>query len=190
MMPSQIIHLAIAQKYLQKHPHAVKDVRKFFDGNVLPDLANDKAQSHCGIRTEMFDIVKRNREKVSPAKFAATHDMADDLNKGQYLHLYVDNKYYNDFLLKYFQQRLSGERIGTDMYETSRRDDAYLQQKYGVAYGDTHLESELRKINEIWDEENAIKRRQVGYEFTFPYGIKDLETFIDKMSDAQIPQGK
>ncbi len=114
-MPSQIIHLAIAKKFLQKHPRVIKNVCDFFDGNVIPDLAKDKAHSHCGVRTEKFDMVKRNAEKVSPIKFATTHDMCDDLNKGQYLHLYVDDKYYNDFLLRYFQEHLDRNSLGTDM---------------------------------------------------------------------------
>ena len=98
-MPSQIIHLAIAKKYLEKHQHVMKDEQAFLDGNVLPDLGADKAVSHCGVRNEMHDLVKRNREKVNPNKFAETHDMSDCLNRGQYLHLYVDYQYYNVLLL-------------------------------------------------------------------------------------------
>ncbi|MBO4726038.1 MAG: hypothetical protein J5598_00365 [Clostridia bacterium] len=84
-MPSQMTHLAIAKRYLEKHPQIIKDVQRFLDGNVLPDLNPDKAVSHCGDRSEKYDILKHNRKKVNPIKFMATHDMRDDLNKGQYL---------------------------------------------------------------------------------------------------------
>lgn len=187
-MPSQITHLAIAKRFLQKHAHLIKNVQRFLDGNVVPDLAANKAESHCGVRTEMHDIVKRNIEKVNPMKFAITHDMSDDFNKGQYLHLYVDDQFYNVFLLGYFKQYLASEQITTDMYETTRRDDVYLGRKYGVAYGDTSLECELQKINDIWDAENVEKRRQPDYKFTFPYDFTALDEFIEKMSDAIIPE--
>ena len=136
----------------------------------------------------MYDLVKRNREKVNPIKFVATHDMRDDLNKGQYLHLYVDDKYYNDLLLEYYKNT-EGNQTSTDMYETTRRDDAYLQQKYGVAYNDTTLGRELQLINDLWDVEHYKKRRRPDYRFSFPYDFAELDKFIEKMSDTMIPQG-
>ena len=168
-MPSQITHLAIAKKYLKKHGRKIKDVQRFLDGNVMPDLATNKAESHCGIRTEMYNLVKRNAEKINPAKFIATHDMGDDFNKGQYLHLLVDDQYYNHFLLQYFQTNTNIEQTAIDMYEVSRRDDAYLQQKYEVAYTDTTVGPELQVINDVWDNEYAERRCQPGYRFVLPY---------------------
>ena len=97
-MPSQITHLAVAKRYLEKHPQLVKDRQAFLDGNVLPDLADNKAESHCGVRTEKNSLVKRNAEKINLAKFIATHNLSDALNQGLYLHLYVDYYFYNDYL--------------------------------------------------------------------------------------------
>lgn len=189
-MPSQIIHLAIAKRYLTKHPQAIRDVQAFLDGSVLPDLASDKAVSHCGVRTEKHDIVKRNAQKVSPTKFAATHDLSDDLNKGQYLHLYTDYQYYNVFLLDYFKQmRTSFKQISIDIYETSRRDDAYLRQKYGVEYTDTTIGQELQTLNDIWDQKMGEFRQRPDYHFSMPYSDTDaLDVFIEQMADTEIPQ--
>ena len=178
-------HLAVAKRYLEKHPQSIRDVQGFLDGNVIPDLHPDKAVSHCGVRTEKYDIVKRNREKVNPDKFAATHDMSDDLNRGQYLHLYVDYQYYNVFLLNFFQHT-EKEQTSIDLYETSRRDDAHLQKKYGVAYGDTTLGRELREINDIWDDEMVEIRQRPDYQFSMPYDLNALDTFIEQMSDVEI----
>ena len=186
-MPSQIIHLAIAKKYLEKHPGVIADEQAFIDGNVLPDLNPDKAVSHCGIRKEMHDLVKRNKEKVNPEKFAKTHDMTDPLNQGQYLHLYVDDQYYNVLLVDYFRH-ISIPQSLTDMYETTRRDDAYLCEKYGVAYTDSSLSSELQLINDLWDNERAKMRRQPDYKFNYAYTFSILDRFIDEMSNVDIPQ--
>lgn len=186
-MPSQITHLAVAKRYLEKHPQTILDVQAFLDGNVLPDLASDKAQSHCGIRTERNSLVKRNAEKVSVDKFVATHDLSDCLNQGQYLHLYVDYFFYNDFLLAYFKQ-VEIKQSSIDMYETSRRDDLYLMQKYKVGYADTTLGDELQKINDAWDLEYVEKRQQAGYHFMTPYNFDELDAFIERMSDITIPQ--
>gem|GEM_PF-6107805 len=180
-------HLAIAKRFLEKHAQSIKDVQRFLDGNVLPDLDPDKEASHCGVRTEMYDLVKRNQEKVNPAKFVATHDMRDDLNKGQYLHLYVDDQYYNNFLLEYYKTT-NRRQTSIDMYETTRRDDAYLQKKYGVAYNDTTLGDELQLINDAWDVENYKKRRRPDYKFYFPYEFPALDEFIEKMANTIIPQ--
>lgn len=188
-MPSQMTHLAIAKRYLEKHPQAIRDVQAFLDGNVLPDLNPNKEISHCGVRAEKHDIVKRNQEKVSPVKFAATHDMSDDLNRGQYLHLCVDYQYYNVFLLDYFKQNHTAwEQTSIDMYETTRRDDAYLQKKYGVGYTDTTLARELQEINDIWDGEMVKVRQRAGYHFVFPYEFGQLDEFIEQITAIDIPQ--
>lgn len=186
-MPSQITHLAIAKRFLEKHKKMIKDVQGFLDGNVLPDLHPDKAVSHCGVRTEINNIVKYNAEKVNPAKFATTHDLSDDLNKGQYLHLYVDYQYYNVFLADYVRKQTVGKQMGIDMFETSRRDDQYLRQKYGVAYSDSSLEQRLIEINDDWDQESNKKRIQPGYHYVFPYDFVELDEFIEKMSEITIP---
>ncbi len=186
-MPSQITHLAVAKRYLEKHPQLVEDRQAFLDGNVLPDLADNKAQSHCGVRTEKNSLVKRNAEKINLEKFVATHDLSDSLNQGKYLHLYVDYYFYNDFLLGYFKQS-TFRQSAIDMFETSRRDDKYLKQKYGVGYEDSSLVGELRKINDQWDLEYVEKRQQAGYSFVFPYDFNALDAFIEKMSDITIPQ--
>ena len=186
-MPSQITHLAVAKKYLEKHPGQIKNLQQFLDGNVVPDLATNKAESHCGIRVETHDILKWNREKVNPNKFIETHDMSNDFNKGQYLHLYVDYCYYNDFLLWYFKKQQNGNQINADMYETTRRDEVYLQNKYGVNYGNTTLVRELELLNAGWDEEYVVKRQQIGYKFFIPYDFGALDNFIEKMASIEIP---
>lgn len=187
-MPSQITHLAVAKRFIEKHPHVIKDMQRFFDGSVVPDLDPDKGKSHCGIRTEKHDILKYNREKVNPEKFLATHNLSDDFDKGQYLHLYVDYKCYNEFLLDYFQQDKPSKQINIDIYEASRRDDEYLSQKYGVTYADTNYARELEVLNATWDNEAAEKRREPGYCFDMPYDLDALENFIEKMSDTELPQ--
>ncbi|MCM1404486.1 MAG: hypothetical protein NC133_03240 [Prevotella sp.] len=186
-MPSQMTHLAVAKRYLAKHGKTIRDVQSFLDGNVLPDLNPNKAESHCGIRTEKYDVVKLNREKVNPEKFAATHDLHDDLNKGIYLHLYVDYQYYNVFLLDYFK-KVVDDQESVDMYETTRRDDAYLVKKYGVAYHDSTVGDELQLINDQWDAEHYARRRRPDYKFTIPYELDAIDAFIEAMSDTAIPQ--
>ncbi|MBO4726037.1 MAG: hypothetical protein J5598_00360 [Clostridia bacterium] len=75
------------------------------------------------------------------------------------------------------------------MYETTRRDDAYLRRKYGVSYCDTTLGRELQMINDAWDIENYKKRRQPDYRFNIPYDIATLNKFIESMADTMVPHG-
>lgn len=187
-MASQITHLAIAKKYLEKHPREVQNVQAFLDGNVLPDLDSDKAVSHYGVRTEKYDVVKRNAEKVNPAKFAELNDLNDDKNRGIYLHLYVDYQFYNVFLLDYFKNVASMQQTSIDLYEATRRDDVFLEKKYGVSYFDSTVGAELQKINDIWDDENAERRCRDDYQFVFPYSLEQIDEFINEMSEIDIPQ--
>lgn len=188
VMASQITHLAIAKKYLEKHPREVQNVQAFLDGNVLPDLDSDKAVSHYGVRTEKYDVVKRNAEKVNPAKFAELNDLNDDKNRGIYLHLYVDYQFYNVFLLDYFKNVASMQQTSIDLYEATRRDDIFLEKKYGVSYFDSTVGAELQKINDIWDDENAERRCRDDYQFVFPYSLEQIDEFINEMSEIDIPQ--
>lgn len=186
-MPSQITHLAVAKRFLEKHPYIVKNVQRFFDGSVVADLDPDKGRSHYGIRTEKYDIVKYNREKVNPDKFLTTHDLVDDFDKGLYLHLYVDYQCYNEFLLDYFRQNKSSKQINIDIYEASRRDDEYLRQKYGVDYSDTNFANELKILNDDWDRETAEKRCSPDFHFNMPYDLEALDAFIEKMAETELP---
>lgn len=187
-MPSQIIHLAIAKRYLAKHPGVIKNAQRFLDGNVLPDLGADKGVSHCGVRTESRDLIKRNREKVNPQKFLSDHDMKDDLNRGQYLHLLVDYAFYNDLLHDYFAA-INLEQSSIDMYETTCRDEAYLMQEYGVKHQDSTYATELLGLSRAWDRDHARRRAERGeqYRYTILYDLSTLVQFIEKMSDVQFP---
>lgn len=187
-MPSVITHITIAKRFLEKHSNLIKNVQDFLDGNVLPDLASDKAVSHCGVRKEMLDIVKYNAEKVNPDKFVATHDMTSDLNKGQFLHLYVDNQYYNVFLGEYLKRQTSGMQVSNDMYEVTCRDEVYLRVKYRVEYTDTSYALQLRANMDEWNQEKAIERVRQDYQFTIPYTLNDLDMFIEEMSNVKIPE--
>ena len=187
-MPSQIIHLAIAKRYLVKHHGVIKNVQLFMDGNVLPDLGADKSVSHCGVRTETHDLIKRNREKVNPQKFSREHDMTDDLNRGQYLHLLVDDAFYNDLLHDYFTT-VDMEQSSIDMYETTCRDEAFLMQKYHVKHQDSTYATELVGLSRAWDQDHARRRAKQGeqYHYVIPYDLSTLVEFVEKMSDVQFP---
>ena len=190
-MPSQITHLVIAKKYLAKNqglPSAIRDVKRFLDGTVLPDLDKNKSRSHYGVRTERTDMLKRNAEKVNPQKFLQTHDLSDDLDKGQYLHLYVDYQYYNVFLHDYYATSVGMDEDSNNMYQTTRRDDQYLIDRYHVAYDDTAYGAELREINAKWDREIA-QRYGKNCPGRIPYSLPELESFIEAMASVKLPKG-
>lgn len=183
-MPSQITHLAIAKRYLQLHPGQIKNVRRFIDGSVLPDLAADKAAAHCGVRTEFNDVVKRNREKVNPERYRATHDMNDDFHKGWYLHLLTDDQFYNVFLRSYFTG-VSMNQSSIDLFECTQRDNAYLIAKYGVGYADSTEVKALIDINLAYGQEHH-RRFGYGYQFTLPYTLAELDAFVEQMAAVQV----
>lgn len=186
-MPSQITHLAVARCYIARHrglPSAIKDEKRFLNGNVWPDLDPDKERSHCGVRTEKHDLVKRNLEKVNPEKFRQTHDLRDEFNQGQYLHLWVDCNYYNVLLRSYFAA-VDKMQSSKDIYETTQRDNRYLQQKYQVSCQDTAYAQELAALNAAWDREHH-QRFGYDYAYSFPYSLAELDEFIAEMASVTL----
>lgn len=183
-MPSQITHLAIAKRYLQLHPKQIKDVQRFIDGSVLPDLAADKAAAHCGVRTEFNDVVKRNREKVNPELYRTTHDMNDDFHKGWYLHLLTDDQFYNVLLRSYFAG-VSMNQSSIDLFESTQRDNPYLMDKYGVGYADATDTKALIDINLAYEQDHH-RRFGYGYQYTLPYTLAELDAFIEQMAAVQV----
>lgn len=183
-MPTQITHLAIAKRYLAQHPHQIKDTQRFLDGNVMPDLVPEKAAAHCGVRMEFKDLVKRNREKVNPELYRATHDMDDDFHKGWYLHLLTDDQFYNVFLREYCAG-VSIDQSSIDIFETTQRDNAYLIAKYGVSYNDVTDAQALIDINVAYEKDHH-QRYGYDYQFTMPYTLAELDAFIERIAQATI----
>lgn len=98
-MPGILFHLSFAEKVYRKlEPVKQLDKVRFFEGNIIPDLATDKQKSHYRreASSEGFfvpEIRLAKKELLLPE---------DSIKFGMYCHLYLDHYFIEDFLIPQF----------------------------------------------------------------------------------------
>ena len=101
-MPGYILHLTAAQM-LRSHlheypdfPYPIQSVNDFLIGNLLPDATDQKELSH------FRNPVYRDKMMVFPdlTRFTAKYDslLSDSSVLGYYFHLYIDRRFFKDFI--------------------------------------------------------------------------------------------
>lgn len=109
-MPSYVIHLAVAKKYLENHKE--EDFEEFYRGVVAPDLA-DKKVSHYGEYSSSPDLNKYYNEV----------GLDNSYNRGYFLHLVTDYLFYNKFL----------QSFSSEIYEDYNKINSDLIEKYNIS---------------------------------------------------------
>ena len=85
-MASFAIHLAIGQEYLKKHDE--KNTQEFTEGNIAPDLAQNKVEAHYGkitAKPNLYEYIQQNEVESS-------------FNRGYFLDLLTDYLFYNHLI--------------------------------------------------------------------------------------------
>ena len=84
-MAGYVIHLAVGEEYLRKHPNEIKSYDEFIQGIIAPDDVKDKSLTHYGPKSS----------KVNLKNFFEEKDIDSDFNKGYFIHLLTDYIFYN-----------------------------------------------------------------------------------------------
>lgn len=111
-MPGYVIHLAVAEEYIRKHPKNIKDYDRFIEGVIFPDSVSDKSITHYGEKSS----------KANLKEFLEENKIDDEYYKGYFLHLVTDYIFYNKFL----------ECFSKDIYNDYDILNDKLQKKFGV----------------------------------------------------------
>ncbi len=111
-MAGYVIHLAVGEEYLRKHPNEIKSYDEFIQGIIAPDDVKDKSLTHYGPKSS----------KVNLKNFFEEKDIDSDFNKGYFIHLLTDYIFYNHFL-QFFSKSI---------YEDYDILNNYLIEKYDV----------------------------------------------------------
>lgn len=154
-MAGYVIHLAVAETYIKKHPEDINDYNKFIDGVIFPDKVSDKSITHYGEKSS----------KVNLKWFLEENEIDNDYNKGYFLHLVTDYIFYNKFL----------NCFSKDIYNDYDILNKKLQEKFEVKISENikekifykegktkilQLESIIKFIEEVSDYKlNEIKER-------------------------------
>ena len=180
-----ITHLAIAKRYLENNPGFVDDVKSFYDGNILPDLAPDKEVSHYGNRQLVDgDIVARNVNKIGIKKFLKENPLDSDLNKGRLLHLYTDLEYYKTLIPNDYVKTLTWNEYRKDIIYTWWLDKQKSHDKYAGLFDKTSYAGELKDMYRRFHESDANEFQ--NNPATALYTEAELEQFIERIAKVDL----
>ena len=139
-MPGFTIHTIIAKEYVKKHPNEISDEKEFINGTIAPDLTTDKNTTHYGIWERLIVITNLDKMLEDPKV-----DITKDYWKGYFLHLYVDNQFYNNYF------KIADYDINIDDFPKEIR--KYMRSIYSIEkpkYIDySKLKNMIKELSEI-----------------------------------------
>ena len=199
-MPGFILHLTAAQM-LRSHlheypdfPYPIQSVNDFLIGNLLPDATDQKELSH------FRNPVYRDKMMVFPdltrftAKYASL--LSDSSVLGYYFHLYIDRRFFKDFIPEIVDFYDETEQI-TDIkeeiatvyirnFQTYIPFEKYLTEEY--YYGDytkmnTYLVNRYQIPTTLDPNISNPGIKEVDYE-DVKQVLKELKTYLKVPEDA------
>jgi len=176
-MPGFHIHLAIGNRYIEKH--YVENKEEFLKGSVAPDF-EQKSKSHYTIEVPPENLVKHLENKVSIEHFLKENEVKTDYQKGVFLHLLTDKIFFTEFFEREYLNKSTNESFRRDLYYSYRKTNSYIEEKYKL-----NLQGELfKKINDNIKKANLKNKVDENSNYILP--LDKLENFIEKMSDTLI----
>lgn len=172
-MPSLLIHLAISNEYIKKHPGKIKDIQAFHKGSVSPDL-DKNLENILNTDGKIFShYYTEDGGNIAFDKFL--HDpainMSSDFWKGYYLHLLTDEVFYTDDFKKEYACAYSE---GPHLYSDYQNLGKWLLKKYHIDKSENFFTKRVLFLSQPTSGKTQyIKKRK-------------LKKFIKKMSKAKI----
>lgn len=159
-MPGIHIHLAIAKQYLKKHPE-IKNISSFYKGNVNADFCKDKNKSHYTIVTPREDLVDYLQNKVHIYPFLQATSLNTDYEKGMFLHLITDKKFYTEFLDKEYLLTTTYSDYINDLYYSYEINNPKIIKKYHLSI--ERWNKKIRKsITKAKKEKGIIEKKKTN----------------------------
>ena len=183
-MPCLAIHLAVAKKYLDKHPEENKD--EFILGSISPDIEmdnlndylngefTDKNSRHFGKNFVTDNLIEYLKKKVDFKLFFEKNNLDTSFRRAYYLHLLCD--YY------FFGEYIKDEQLSHYTYEEAVK----------LGYNDYDLITPIliKKYNlEVPEQiEDIINKKGKGT-FTI-FNESTVDKFIEEMSNLNLDKEK
>lgn len=204
-MPGTLFHFIFADKVRNKlkQQKLITDDIEFYCGNLIPDMAILKGKAHCEKMTEIEGVYSPDIEIVKKMYL-----LADNVSMGIYTHLFLDNFFIEQGLLKWLnffpEKNLICKRSNPEIFYTYEQ----VFGKRGI-YGDYTnmnsliLDSGLVKISTIeaipellpmtgikevdWRKEKTWKQELYGFfkEEVDSYGILEYEKILNLLEAAK-----
>lgn len=157
-MPSLIMYLAIAKKYIEKHPE--ENEEEFMKGILAPDIKRnlkaEKARLHYG---------ERSSHRPDLNRFYQERGLDSSYNRGYFLNLLSDYLFYNGFLQEY----------SVSIFHDFRKMNKRMKEKYGI-----DLPQELEGRVKYEDGELSSIDEESVYKFVDSAGRLNLEEYKEE----------
>lgn len=180
-MPSIHIHLAIAERYVEKHK--INDKNEFIEGSIAPDFIKPKSLSHyTTIRKEKVSIMQELSDRASLKNYLKENNIKSDLDRGYALHLLADEFFFKEFFDEEYFKKHTKEEFSQNLYKSYDILNLYLIEKYNI---EISKDMEQRIDNNI---KEVMSRNEVNQNLKFEniLPLNKVEMFIEKMSDIDI----
>lgn len=129
-MACATIHLAIAKKYLKRHPEL--NYEKVLAGALYPDTVENKDVSHYTDLNRGKDLISYLQGKVDLYAFLKEHDSMDDFELGWFLHLVTDYIFFSECFAKEYLANISYQEFVKDLYFAYDHINLYVSEKYHI----------------------------------------------------------
>lgn len=160
-MPSLIMYLAIAKKYIEKHPEESEE--EFIKGILAPDIKRnlkaEKARLHYG---------EQSSHRPDLNRFYQERGLDSSYNRGYFLNLLSDYLFYNRFLQEY----------SISIFHDFRKMNRRIKDKYRI-----DLPQELESRIKFEDGELSSIDEESVYKFIDSVSQLDLEKYKEQTSD-------
>lgn len=157
-MPGFVIHLAVANEYLRKHPNEIKQEDSFLKGVIAPDFTDDKLKTHYA-----KDSIKTNLRL-----YLESNTINSDYDKGFFLHLITDCVFYQ----KYFKN------LTTSLYDDYDMLNKTIIEKYNVK-----VLKEIEEYAKYKQGEPQILKKDIIYKFIEEVSSFDIENVKNKVKE-------
>lgn len=179
-MPGFHIHLAIGNRYIEKH--TIEDKESFLWGIIAPDFTDNKDKTHYTKPTKPnSSIIEFSKNKVCIEDFLKENEVKTDYEKGVFLHLLTDKIFFNEFFPKEYLEKENYVQFCKNLYTSYEMTNPYIAKKYNIKFSKELLEKIKQNI-----EDNSKKKHIEGKVGHNIIPIDKLEEFIEKMSDISI----
>ena len=180
-MPSIHIHLAIAERYVEKHK--INDKNEFIEGSIAPDFIKPKSLSHYAtIRKEKVSIMQELSDRASLKNYLRENNIKSDLDRGYALHLLADEFFFKEFFDEEYFKKHTKEEFSQNLYKSYDILNLYLIEKYNIEISKDMEQRIDNNIKEVMSKNEV--NQNLKFENILP--LNKVEMFIEKMSDIDI----
>lgn len=180
-MPSIHIHLAIAERYVEKHE--INNKNELLEGSIAPDFVIPKSISHYSvIRKEKVSVMQELNDSANLRNYLKENEIKSDFDRGYALHILADELFFKEFFTEEYFEKHTEEEFFQNLYKSYDALNLYLIEKYNIEISDDMEQRIDDKIKE------TIKRKAIdkNQKFENILPVNKVDMFIEKMSDIDI----